>query len=184
MASKLKFSEHEILASCTLSLSSSKASSMETSRPGQLLSEYTFMRKPLSSVSTLTSCKHIQPSPTSSESPSAYSMWFLRSIPLPSVDLDPPLARMIQLFASDPLCAYMHPRWLRSYLPSKKKINPEINSSYSLRKIKVNEAIPSSLTKLELVTASSWINFFDKAARHHSLDAIEASQASNKLWEL
>jgi len=54
MASNLKLSVQEALASTTLRLSSSNASNIETRRPGQLLSENTFIRNPFSRVSTVT----------------------------------------------------------------------------------------------------------------------------------
>ena len=53
-ASSWKLSSQETLASSTSSPSSSKASSIATSIPGQFLSENTLMRKPLSRVSTVT----------------------------------------------------------------------------------------------------------------------------------
>ena len=49
-----KVSVQETLASNTVSPISSKASSMETSKPGQLFAENTFMRNPFSRVSTVT----------------------------------------------------------------------------------------------------------------------------------
>lgn len=53
-ASRRNVSVQEALASITSSPSSSKASSIETSNPGELLSENTLMRNPLSRVSTVT----------------------------------------------------------------------------------------------------------------------------------
>lgn len=54
IASSRKLSEQETLASNTLRPSSSKASNMDTSRPGQLLSEITFTWNPFCRVSTVT----------------------------------------------------------------------------------------------------------------------------------
>lgn len=53
-----KISEQETLASSTSRPSSSNASSIETSKPGQFFSENTLIRKPLSRVSTVTCPKY------------------------------------------------------------------------------------------------------------------------------
>lgn len=55
-ASRRKQSEQETLASDNSRPSSSKASNMKTSKPGQFLSENTFIMNPFSRVSTVT-CK-------------------------------------------------------------------------------------------------------------------------------
>jgi hypothetical protein len=53
-ASRRKVSSQDAVASSTLRPSSSKASRIETSNPGQLLSENTLMRNPCPRVSTVT----------------------------------------------------------------------------------------------------------------------------------
>lgn len=57
-ACKLKLSSQETLASRTLRPNSSKASKTETSKPGQLFSDSTFIRNPFSRVSTVTCYNH------------------------------------------------------------------------------------------------------------------------------
>lgn len=55
-----KQSEQDMSASRTPSPNFSKASRIRTSNPGEFLSKNTFIRKPLSTLSTFTTCAHVQ----------------------------------------------------------------------------------------------------------------------------